>query len=121
MRVIGGANGRTAGFRHTKLNGRFGLRDPGVLIESQSAGLDMYEVSGFGRGRLAGRGGAGGGGFQIDANLAFRGDYLGDGIIGKIGAVNLVRAVLVASVDNDADVMQRGAATLFILLNAGGV
>ncbi len=121
MRVIRGAHGRTAGFRHAKLYWRFGLRDSGVLIERQRAGLDVYEISGFGRRRPARRSGAGGVGLQIDSDFAFRSDYLGHGIIGKIRAINLVGAVLVASVDNDADVMQRRAAAFFILLHAGSV
>src|SRR5262249_55064860 len=93
------------------------LRDPRVLIERQRAGFDVDQIAGFSRGRLAGAS-AGGSCLQVNANLAFGGDDFGYGIIGEIGAINLVSAILIAPVDDDADVVQGSLAAFLVLLHA---
>src|SRR5579884_3621697 len=98
----------------------------GILIERQSAGLYVNQVPGLLRrgllawGLLAWRN-AGGDGFQVDPNFALRSHGLGCGVVSKFRAVNLVRAVLLAAINNDADVMQCSFSALFVLLNAGCV
>src|SRR6185369_12378341 len=116
MGIISCAHSRPIGLRHTKLNGRAGLGDAGILAEGKAAGLYMDKVSGLLGGRLSGSG-AGGVCLQVNAHLAFGGNHPGHRIISKIRAVNLVRAVLVASVNNDAHVVQRSPSAFLELLH----
>src|SRR6185437_670992 len=104
----------------SKFYERRSLGNSGVFIKDQPAGLYVDQVSRF-RSRLLVGASAGRTGFQINTNIAFCGDNFLFGIVRKIRAVNLVRAVLVAAINNNAYVMQRSLAAFFVLLHAGSV
>src|SRR3954467_15550434 len=59
--------------------------------------------------------------FEIDVDLTGGGDVARGGIVGELGAVNLVEAVRVVAVDDDVDFVQNGPASLFELLGALGM
>ena len=93
----------------------------GLLIEGHPFGTEMNGVVHLARRRLVVQLLAFSVAFQVDVNLTLGGHHSGLRIIFKVIAVDLVKAILFAPVDDDVHIVQFGMAALFELRRLGGV
>lgn len=117
MRIVGGAHSRTAGIRQAKFDALFGGSQTAILIEDQSARLEMNRILHLLWRRLIRTLRAFSIRLQINMNFAVRNYILCLGIILKVRAVDLVEAVRLPSVDHDVHIVQLGAATVLEFLS----
>ena len=94
---------------------------PLFWLKTRSRGLEVDGILEFLGSSLVGPGQAGRIGLQIDLHLAVSGDVARFLVIGEVVAVDLVEAGGIAAVENDADVVQFGAAIQLELLETAGL
>ena len=104
------ADGPPTGLRRTKSTRALVDSIAALLVEDQVSGFEVDWILKFPGSALVRSGAARWIGLQIDLHLAVTGDVARFLVVGEVVAVNLIEAGGIAAVENDADVVQFGAA-----------
>jgi hypothetical protein len=104
------AHGPSADLGRAEIHAGIGGGVSAVLVEDEISGLQVDGILEFLGCALVGPSQAGRVGLKVDLHVATRGHVARFLVVGKVVPVNLVEAGGIAAVENNADVMQFGAA-----------
>ena len=123
LRVKAGAGRAARGLGQPELDPFRGAGKPGLLVEHQARGLDVYRTPAFAivRRGLAGLGARSGGSLKIDLDFAHGAGNAMDRIPIEGAAIDAVGRCSLGAIQGDAHVVQLGVAVTLVLHRLGGV